>query len=288
MMEFDIIPGASREVERSKQVPAYIFFSLPTLPFPKQKVRIMQKVRIIGKKFVIVLDRRGSNFYDVSTATLSLTRFGRIDALRCTNFDRLVETVSSEEIYEAFQLAGEHIIAENFPPGAIDISTGASPLTKVPIMYNHMAAHTERWTEPVHELDDIFFRICGIQVDEKVSIETEKLNIVFDPHDTEPGHYLESEKECFNRSRLDLNSFGYCSESFETENHVSQLRESVSDQEIEAAFQALALKLIEASESQIANGKRKAPPPTVKVWSRSMVNEVHLAKRLKESTLDSE
>lgn len=300
IVEFEIIPGVSREVERSKKVPTSIFFSVPTLPFPREEIRVQVK------EFVLVLkwSANGRNCYATTRNELGLHQYGRLDSERVVNFDHLIQNISAEDLCKAFRLAGEKIIAENFPPGATDISTGAPPVhapiaidissrtpptPHVPILYKFEPAHTERWTETVHGGDDIFFRICGIEVvDKQVSIETEKLNIVFDLNDSEPGHYLETRKECPDRNRLDLNSFGYCSDSFKHEHHVAQLREDVSDEDIEAAFQALALKLIEASESRIAKGKRKAPPSAPKVWSRSTVTEVQLAKRLKESTLDSE
>lgn len=39
-VEFLIQPGGSRQVLRSKEMPARFYFAMPTLPFPKEEIKI--------------------------------------------------------------------------------------------------------------------------------------------------------------------------------------------------------------------------------------------------------
>ena len=278
-VEFLIQPGGTRQVPRTKEVPARLFFWIPETLFPKREV----VVRV--NNFVLTLNGNES-FAKVivsdEQSKLSLRGYGWSHTQDNLDLGPLFAAVSADDLREAFRLAGEKIVAEHFPKGAVDLSTGAEIDPHVPIVFKIKAAHTERWEETVNDgNDDIWFNIVGVDlrlIDLYKQIESATFNKVRATFNRAVQSGLYKTDDIF---RFDVTEFGWLgAQNTNRCRTITMLRKQVLDEDIEAAFRSLALKIMEACNPVTGKPPTGNPPPAnPKVWTQSTVSEVQLTRR---------
>lgn len=281
-VEFLIQPGGTRQVPRTKELPARLFFWIPETLFPKQKVVVQVN------KFILILNGNESQKVEVTDqhAKLSLRGYGWSNTQDNLDLGPLFAAVSPDDLREAFRLAGEQILAGHFPKGAVDLATGAILERHVPIVFKLKDAQTKRWEETVNEEnDDIWFNIVGVDIQRinterilgaKISATGNQVQASFQRQDSRPGLFTSADL-----FRFDLKEFGWMMAQNTSSRTITDLRKKVSDEDIEAAFQSLALEIIEAAAKTVpqVNENSKPRPTNPKVWTPSTVSEVQLTRR---------
>lgn len=290
-IQFKIIPGGRRVVDRVETTEATLYFMIPKCGVPCHKDF---KVTVNG--LTVAFDNRYSNKYDSLTRTLKLDRFGKFGGPNygpSTMITRLMAAHEPATIKEAFRQLAEKLQVDrdrSVPATAVNLlesSAGVFPSAK-PAWFDLVPAKSQNVQEATEEPDDIFFDVESAFVpDKRTDVTVDGLRLILSPSvaprcnkskGSVPTHFV-------------MNQLGYFSENTDFgrrgKKAVRKLRAAHSDEKIQAAFQELALKLLSEAEKN-PQKKRKAPPKDAQVWTPSIVTEVDLSKRLKAVEIKSE
>jgi len=283
-IQFKIIPGGSRTVDVTKVVShAILFFSIPKCDISS---RDAQTVEVNG--LTVKFSRDFSCRYNNVSRTLILDQFGKFGGPHHGPSDFITELMTNNDektIVEAFRQLAQKLQDPRraVPPTAINLlGSSVLPLVTMDAWFDLQPAETKTVQKTIGEPDDIFFDIDGFDCPTKrtsVTVDGLKLTI--------GGGLAPYYDKASKGAHLWIKDFGYYKDSHggaRTQKAIRKMRAEHSDGTIEAAFQQLALQILQKSEP---SKKRKAPADA-KVWTPSIVTEIDLSKRLKATEIKSE
>jgi len=283
-IQFKIIPGGSRTVDVTKVVShAILFFSIPKCDISNGDVCTVQ-VNGLTVRF----SRTFSCGYQEGSRTLFLDQFGKFGGNNRGPSDFITELMANndkETIIEAFRQLAEKLQDPRgqIPPTAINLlGSSVLPLVTMDAWFDLQPAETKTVQKTIGEPDDIFFDIDGFDCPtNRTSVTVDGLKL------TIGGGLSPYYDKASKGAHLWIKDFGYYKDSHggaRTQKAIRKMRAEHSDGTIEAAFQQLALQILQKSEP---SKKRKAPADA-KVWTPSIVTEIDLSKRLKATEIKSE
>jgi len=287
-IEFLIESGTKKQVEKTKTIPAWMFFSLGNFK-PKNGI---YSATVDG--FTAQFRNNGPcDYVGEKSNMLCISRFGYFGGKGDgpqVMIDRALANNDEATIRKAFtklalkMLQGGKII----PPTAInlfdpDCDAPQEYLPKKPAWFEIHPESTITKTKEVQELDDIYFDVehAIVPDDEPIEVGVDGLKIsIFDHSDPRYVSYLRE---------LRINHLGWFSESpgstFDFENSITKMRAVHSNETIEKAFRLLGEKLLERVKKD-SSKKRKAPPANPRVWTLGTVDDEEKAesgKRVKRT-----
>lgn len=283
-IQFKIIPGSSRVVDVTKvDKHATLFFSIPKCDIPNGYGCTVE-VNGLTVKF----SYQYSCEYKEGPKILYLDQFGKFGGPHRGPSDfitKLITNNDKETITEAFRQLAEQLQDPrgSIPPTAINLlGVSVPPPITMDAWFDLQPAETKTVQKTITESDDIFFDIDGIDC------PTERTSVIVDGLTLTLGRGVSPYYDKVGKgSELWIKSFGYYKDSADgdrTQKAIRKMRGEHSDDKIEAAFQQLALQLLQKSK---LSKKRKAPADA-KVWTPSIVTEIDLSKRLKAAEIKSE
>ena len=283
-VEIEIQPGATKTVEKTVTTPARLYFKIHSaygLPRDEFSVHVDGFNLTWSPQRSLWLSK-----WCEEGRTLYICTDGYIDEI-----GNLLDVVHSNTIRKAFtQLAGkfesyyDRLETEDFadcPRDAVDLLLAPVWGATCHAYFAIVPASQESVTEMLAEPDDIYFNIVGIdprRVD-SVSVQVTDLVLELDPFEEVPGYSQRSQVFC-------IDSFGWLSDMLTSCNalDINVFRKHFSDAEIENAFKAFAVAIIEQYTQQQAQAidatrQSKPPPSKPKTWIASASTTLELVKK---------
>jgi len=291
-IEIEIEPGATKTVEKTVTTPARLYFKIHSAySLPRDEF----SVHVDG--FNLTWSPQRSLWLSKwceEGRTLYICTDGYIDEI-----GNLLDVVHSNTIRKAFtQLAQkfepyyDRLETEDFadsPQDTVDLLLAPVWGATCHAYFAIVPASQKSVTETLAEPDDIYFNIVGIDPRSFDSVSSVSVPVTsysdfdlvleLDPFE-EPRYYQRSQVFC-------INSFGWLSDmltSYDTLEHINVFRKHFSDAEIENAFKAFAVAIIEQYTQQQAidaTRQRKPPPSKPKTWIASASTTLELVKKSK-------
>lgn len=273
-IEFLIEPGAQKQVEKTKTLPAWMFFSLGSFRPNKD----LFTATVDG--FTAQFKKTGPCGYSGETENkLYIDRFGYFGGKgygREDMIDRALAKNDEATIKKAFTKLARKILqgGHAIPPTAInlldpDSETPQEKLPAEPAWFEIQPTSTITETEQVQELDDLYFNVEQATIPEgqkRIKVQVDNLKLISDGN-AHP-RYVKAEFDCC--AKLHINHLGWFSESPNalvcTDKAITDMRKYHSDETIEKAFRQLGAKLLERVKND-SSKKRKAPPANPRVWT---------------------
>ena len=291
-IQFKIILGGRRVVDRVETTEATLYFMIP-----KCKVPYGDCVEVTVNGLTVKIDYQFTTQYDSSTGTLKLDRFGKFGGPNSGTDAMITKLMAAHDqatIKEAFrQLAEKLQVRETAVPAtAVNLLESSDPVfpSVKPAWFDLVPAQSHTVQKTIEEPDDIFFDVETASVqDAVVDVTVDGLWLLLTA-DANVGPQCNKSKGS-TPTRFVMNRLGYLSENANFgergQKAVRKLRAAHSDEKIQAAFQELAIKLLAEAEKNPSK-KRRAPPTDALVWTPSIVTEIDLSKRLKATEIKSE
>jgi len=289
-IRFIIQPGTKKQVETTKTISAWMFFSLGNFKPKHDKY----SAKVDG--FKVQFRRNGPCCYNdqENSNKLCISSFGYFGSKGYGSedmIDRVLAKNDEATIQKAFtKLALKMSQDRTIPPTVINLfdTDSDAPQEKPPIepaWFKIQPASTITKTKEVREFDDLYFDVEQVAVpdDEIIEVQVNDLKILI----------CEGLHPAYSRGRvgeLKINHFEWFSESPDsntfTTTAITEMRIAHSNETIEKAFRQLGEKLLERVKND-SSKKRKAPPTNPRVWTMNIVKiddeKVDSGKRVKRT-----